>query len=109
MNNVNQALINPLMELDKLAGASAQGFLPKQDKGDPDSTMTLLSQKSASLRPDGVIRSQDGRRLLMKWEEKAESLTDAVDDLKGADCPLPWCLLQRMLCMLGFLAAACHN
>lgn len=55
-----------------------------RDKGDPDSTMTLLSGKSASLRPDGVIRSIDGRRMLMKWEEKADVLADAVEDLKGA-------------------------
>jgi hypothetical protein len=46
--------------------------------------MTLLSEKSASLRPDGVIRSNDDRRLLMKWKEKAESLTEAVEDLRGA-------------------------
>lgn len=45
--------------------------------------MTLLSSKTASLRPDGVIRSNDGRKLLMKWEEKADSLTEAVEDLKG--------------------------
>ena len=51
--------------------------------------MTLLSKKIASLRPDGVIRSNDGRRLLMKWEETADSLTEAVDDLKG-DALLVW-------------------
>ena len=46
--------------------------------------MTMLSGRSASLRVDGVIRRNDGRRLLMKWEEKADSLADAVDDLRGA-------------------------
>ena len=61
-----------------------EAFLPRRDKGDPDSTMTLLSQKRASLRPDGVIHSNDGRRLLMKWEETADSLTQAVEDLRGA-------------------------
>lgn len=83
MHNVNQGLIVPLQELDSLASESHQGFLPVPDKGDPDSTMTLLSGKSASLCPDGVIRSNDDRRLLMKWEERAESLTGAVEDLRG--------------------------
>ncbi len=83
VHNVNQGLIVPLQDLDSLAPESHQGFLPRRDKGDPDSTMTLLSE-SASLRPDGVIRSNDGRRLLMKWEETADSLTEAVEDLRGA-------------------------
>ena len=86
MNNVNLGLIVPLQALDTLA-LSAQGFQPLRDKGDPNSTMTLLSEKSASLRPDGVIRSNDGHRLLMKWEEKADSLSEAVDDLRGAALP----------------------
>ncbi|KAL0028085.1 hypothetical protein WJX77_005436 [Trebouxia sp. C0004] len=80
--NVNSSLITLLFHLDNLANNSCQGFLPVRDKGDPDSSMTLLSGKSASLRPDGVIRSTDGRRLLMKWEEKADVLADAVEDLK---------------------------
>lgn len=84
MHNVNQGLIVPLQELDSLAPDSHQGFLPVRDKGDPDSTMTLLSDRSASLRPDGVIRSNDDCRLLMKWEEKADSLIGAVEDLRGA-------------------------
>ena len=82
--NVNSSLITPLFHLDNLANNSCQGFLPVRDKGDPDSIMTLLSGKSASLRPNGVIRSTDGQRLLMKWEEKADVLADAVEDLKGA-------------------------
>jgi len=89
VHNVNSGLIVPLQEFDNLALESHQGFLPLRDKGAPDSMMTLLSSKSASLRPDGVIRSSDGRRLLMKWDEKAESLTEAVDDLKG-DALLVW-------------------
>ena len=82
--NVNSSLITPLFHLDILANNLCQGFTPVRDKGDPDSTMNLLSGKSASLRPDGVIRSNDDRRLLMKWEEKADVLADAVEDLKGA-------------------------
>ena len=84
MHNVNLGLIVPLQELDNLASESHQGFLPVRDKGDPDSTMTLQSDKSASLRPDGVTRSNDGRRLLMKWEERADSLIEALADLRGA-------------------------
>jgi len=92
MHNVNLGLIVPLQELDILAPKSHQGFLPIRDKGDPDSTMTLLSEKSASLRPDGVIRSNDDRRLLMKWEEKADSLTGAVEDLRGAALLVCFCV-----------------
>ena len=75
--------VNPLKGFDGLAIQSCQGFEAMCDKGDPDSTMTLLSAKSASLRPDGVICSRDDHRLLMKWEERRDSLMQAVADLKG--------------------------
>lgn len=94
--NVSSSLITPLLSLDGLASESSQGFLSVRDKGDPDSTVTLLSEKSASLRPDGVIRSTDGRRLLMKWEEKADDLAGAVEDLKGAVLSV---LSRHLLCM----------
>ena len=87
MSNVNQGLIVPLQALDSLT-PNCQGFLPVRETGDPDSIMTMLSAKTASLRPDGVIRSNDDRRLLMKWEEKADSLSGAVDDLRGAALPV---------------------
>ena len=99
MHNVNQGLIVPLQELDSLAPESHQGFLPVRDKGDPDSTMTLLSEKSASLRPDGVIRSNDDCRLLMKWEEKADSLIGAVEDLRG----------DALLVCLKVFCHLCHD
>lgn len=51
MHNSNQGLIVPLQEFDSLAFQSHHGFLPVRDKGDPDITITLLSEKSASLRP----------------------------------------------------------
>ncbi len=53
VHNVNSGLIVPLQEFDSLAFESHQGFLPM---GDPDSAMPLLSKRTASLRPDGVIR-----------------------------------------------------
>ncbi len=96
MHNVNQGLIVFLQDLDSLASESHQGFLPRCD---PDHTVTLLSQKSASLRPDGVIRSNDGRRLLMKWEETADSLADAVEDLRGA----------ALLVCCGVFCHFCHS
>ena len=105
MHNVNQGLLVPLQELDSLAPESHQGFLPVRDKGDPYSTMTLLSGKSASLRPDGVIRSNDDRRLLMKWEEKAESLTGAVEDLRG-DALLVYLKVFCHLCHSNFRGIA---
>ena len=83
VHNVNMGLIVPLLGFDDLAIGSCQGFEAVRDKGDPDSTMTLLSAKGVSLRPDGVIRSRNDHRLLMKWEEKPVSLRDAVADLKG--------------------------
>ena len=42
-----------------------------RDEGDTDSTMTCRSDRGKSLRPDGQLRSGDGRWLLFKWEEKA--------------------------------------
>ncbi len=96
VHNVNQGLIVPLQDLDNLAFESQQGFLPRCD---PDSTVTLLSKRIASLRPDGVIRSNDGRRLLMKWEETADSLADAVEDLKGA----------ALLVCFGVFCHVCHS
>ncbi len=77
-----------------------------RDKGDPDSTMTLLSEKSASLRPDGVIRSSDDRRLLMKWEEKADSLTAAVEDLRGNALFVCYFVFCHVSFMLGHCMAA---
>lgn len=44
MHNANQGLAVCLQELDSLAPESHQGFLPVPDKGDPDSTITLLSE-----------------------------------------------------------------
>ena len=79
--NVSPGLITPFIHLDHLVSNSYQGFVPVRDKGDPDSTMTVLSEKSASLRPDNVIRSVDGRRLLMKWEEKADVLAEVLSSL----------------------------
>ncbi len=43
--------------------------------------MTVKSRNGSSLRPDGVLRDGDGRRLLAIWEDKASGLDDAVDDL----------------------------
>ncbi len=112
MHNVNQGLIVPLQELDILAPNSHQGFLLIRDKGDPDSTMTLLSEKSASLRPDGVIRSNDDRRLLMKWEEKADSLKGAVEDLRGVALLVSFCIFCNFVvifaghCMAGLQYAS---
>lgn len=110
MHNVDLGLIVPLQELDLLAPQSHQGFLPLRDKGDPDSTMTLLSEKSASLRPDGVIRANDECRLLMKWEEKADSLRGAVEDLRGA--ALLVCFYTLLPCLsfisVGHCMAVCN-
>ena len=109
---INQGLIVPLQELDILAPNSHQGFLLIRDKGDPDNTMTLLSEKSASLRPDGVIRSNDDRRLLMKWEEKANSLTGAVEDLRGVALLVSFCIFCNFVvifaghCMAGLQYAS---
>ncbi|DBB06276.1 TPA: hypothetical protein ACH3X1_011852 [Trebouxia sp. C0004] len=106
--NVNSSLITPLFHLDNLANNSCQGFLPVRDKGDPDSTMTLLSGKSASLRPDGIIRSTDGRRLLMKWEEKADVLADAVEDLKVKTAQWSKLYYGQLPYLLTFAAAKTH-
>ena len=89
VHNVNTCLIVPLLGIDELATESCQNYEPMRDKGDLDSTMTLLSAKSASLRPDGVICSRDDHRLLMKWEEKPDSLKEAVADLKGIALLVP--------------------
>ena len=72
--------------LDQLLPAQQRlGVRVLRDEGDTDSTMTRRSDRSKSLRPDGQLRSGDGRRLLFKWEEKAAGvpLEEAVEDLKG--------------------------
>ena len=62
--------------------------------------------------PDGAIRSFDGLRLLMKWEETADVLAEAVVDLKGAVCVLSCCLSCVSLCtwmLYGRLAICVVN
>ena len=80
--NVNMSLITRLFHLDALASDSYLGFTPERDQGDPDSIMASLSETTASLRPDGVLRGRDGQKLLMKWEERADVLAEAIADLK---------------------------
>ena len=48
VHNVNMCLIVPLLGIDELATESCQNFEPMRDKGDLDSTMTLLSAKKRS-------------------------------------------------------------
>ena len=44
--------------------------------------MAVKSLGGSSLRPDGVLRGSSGRRLLAKWEDKAASMEEAVEDLR---------------------------
>ena len=90
MSGINRCLLDLLVHtLDKLAPESL-GLSVRRDKGDSDSTMTKLSASRKNLRPDGQLRSRDGKRLLFKWEEKGAgaSLDDAVEDLKRESCSL---------------------
>ena len=90
MSGINRFLLDLLVyTLDRLVPESL-GLSVLRDKGDSDSTMTRLSASRKSLRPDGQLRSRDGKRLLFKWEEKGAgaSLDDAVLDLKGEPCSL---------------------
>ncbi|KAA6426295.1 MAG: hypothetical protein FRX49_03406 [Trebouxia sp. A1-2] len=106
--NVNSSLIMPFFHLDSLANNSCQGFLPVRDKGDPDSTMPLLSGTSASLRSDGVIRSMDGHRLLLKWEEEADVLAAAVEDFKVKTARWSKLYYGQLPYLLTFAAAKSH-
>ena len=54
----------------------------ERDKQDTTSLMTIKSMGGTSLRPDGVLRTSSGRRLLVKWEDKAASMEAAVEDLR---------------------------
>lgn len=53
----------------------------ERDQADATSLMTVKSQGSSSLRPDGVLRESRGRRLLARWEDKAANVDEAVEDL----------------------------
>ena len=104
--NVNMSLITPLFHLDALASDSYLGFTPERDQGDPDSIMASLSKTTASLRPDGVLRGRDGQKLLMKWEERADGLAEAVADLKGVVLSVLSCLLS--ICALCAVMSSVH-
>ena len=98
MSGINRFLLDLLVyTLDRLVPESL-GLSVLRDKGDSDSTMTRLSASRKSLRPDGQLRSRDGKRLLFKWEEKGAgaSLDDAVHDLKGESCSLSVYFCGRM-------------
>ena len=90
LSGINRFLLDLLVyNLDRLVPESL-GLSVRRDKGDSDTTMTKLSASRKSLRPDGQLRSRDGKRLLFKWEEKGAgaSLDDAVEDLKRESCTL---------------------
>ena len=98
MSGINRFLLDLLVyTLDRLVPESL-GLSVLRDKGDSDSTMTRLSASRKSLRPDGQLRSRDGKRLLFKWEEKGAgaSLDDAVEDLKRESCSLSVYFCGRM-------------
>ncbi len=88
LGGINRFLVDLLVySLDRLV-AEPLGLSVRRNKGDSDSTMTKLSASRRSLRPDGQLRSRDGKRLLFKWEEKGAGvpLDNAVEDLKSESC-----------------------
>ena len=90
LSGINRFLLDLLVyNLDRLVPESL-GLSVRRDKGDSDTTMTKLSASRKRLRPDGQLRSRDGKRLLFRWEEKGAgaSLDDAVEDLKRESCTL---------------------
>lgn len=54
----------------------------ERDQLDSTALMTVKSRGGSSLRPDGVLRGNSGRRLLAKWEDTASSMEQAVEDLR---------------------------
>lgn len=101
---VSDIIIKLLQKLDNLLPSSQRiGLISLRDQGDADSLLTLLSSKGKSLRPDGQLRSKDGKRLLCKWEEKGlgHPLSDAMEDLctkTAVWTPLYYGQLEYLLC-----------
>ena len=56
--------------------------MAERDQQDSTALMTVKSLGGSSLRPDGVLRGSSGWRLLAKWEDKAASMGEAVEDLR---------------------------
>ncbi|PNH00232.1 hypothetical protein TSOC_013959 [Tetrabaena socialis] len=76
-------VVSLLLALDKALPTDVRiRLVAERDQQDSTSLMTVKSLRGSSLRPDGVLRGYDGRRLLAKWENKAASMDDAVEDLR---------------------------
>jgi len=79
-------VVQVIQTLDNaLASGHRIGLQVERDKGDDTSLMTLVSPSGRSLRPDGVMRTLDGLRMLAKWEDKGpnHAIHDAVADLQA--------------------------
>ncbi|KXZ43705.1 hypothetical protein GPECTOR_82g239 [Gonium pectorale] len=76
-------VVSLLLALDKALPSDLRiGLVAERDQRDNTSLMTVKSLGGSSLRPDGVLRGNSGRRLLAKWEDKAASMEQAVEDLR---------------------------
>ncbi|PNW83793.1 hypothetical protein CHLRE_04g217700v5 [Chlamydomonas reinhardtii] len=76
-------VVSLLLELDKaLPTDLCIGLVMERDQLDSTALMTVKSRGGSSLRPDGVLRGNSGRRLLAKWEDTASSMEQAVEDLR---------------------------
>ncbi|GFR49574.1 hypothetical protein Agub_g11621 [Astrephomene gubernaculifera] len=76
-------VVSLLLELDKALPTDLRiGLVMERDQQDSSSLMTLKSRGGSSLRPDGVLRGKSDRRLLARWEDKAASMEQAVEDLR---------------------------
>ena len=75
---VDACMVRLLMLIDGLlpaTSASHIGFHLERDQADTTSTMTILSLKGHSLRPDLVLRAEDQQRMVFKAEEKRVKFT----------------------------------
>ncbi|KXZ46145.1 hypothetical protein GPECTOR_46g214 [Gonium pectorale] len=76
-------VVSPLKALDSaLPPAKRLGMVVERNQGESTSIMTVKSDTGSSLRSDGILRDTYGVRLLAKWEDTAENLQDAVEDLR---------------------------
>ena len=68
---VNHCILDPLFELDRLLGLQARiGLKASRNRGAAQTGTSRETPSGQPLRPDGMLFGPDGRRLLLKWEEK---------------------------------------